>query len=127
MLVDALGLLVRVLVHPANWSETDGLRLLLKRVPLYDRWQRVLVDGGYTSPALEHWCLMLFSVLVLVVKRPDVKRFVPVPCRWVVERTFAWLGKYRRLSKDYEALPAVSETFIYLASIHILLRRLARS
>jgi putative transposase len=125
--VDTLGLLIRVLVHPANWADKDGLRQLLRRMPLYTRWRRVIVDGGYASPALIHWCLTWFAVELLVVKRPAVKRFLPLPCRWVVERTFAWLGKYRRLSKDYEALPEVSEAFIYLASIHLLTRRLARS
>ena len=119
--------MVRVLVHPANWSDKEGLPKLLRRVPLYSRWQRVIVDGGYASPALTHWCLLWFAIELLVIQSPAVKAFVPVPCRWVVERTFAWLGKYRRLSKDYEALPNVSEAWIYLASIHILVRRLARS
>lgn len=118
---------MRALVHPANWSDKDGLRQLLRRVPIYERWQRVVVDGGYASPALANWCQTWFDVELIVVPRSDSKRFVPLPCRWVVERTFAWLGKYRRLSKDYEALPEVSEAFIYLASVHILLRRLARS
>jgi putative transposase len=118
-----------VLVHPANWSEHEGLKRLLRRVPLYDRWQRIVADAGYNNAALTHHCLTWFAVDLIVSpglpKQAGHKAFVPQPVRWVVERTFAWLGKYRRLSKDYEALPQVSEAFIYLASIHILLRRLA--
>ena len=122
---------MRVLVHPANWSEHDGLKWLLRRVPLYDRWCRILADAGYNNAALAHYCQSWFAVELIVpptTARPSgQKAFVPQPVRWVVERTFAWLGKYRRLSKDYEALPQVSEAFIYLASIHVLVRRLAPS
>ena len=118
-----------MLVHPANWSEHDGLKRLLRRVPLYNRWQRIVADAGYNNAALAHYCLTLFTGDLIispgVARRAGHKAFVPQPVRWVVERTFAWLGKYRRLSKDYEALPQVSEAFIYLASIHILLRRVA--
>ena len=60
-----------------------------------------------------------------IVKRPqDARGFQPLPKRWIVERTFGWLGRYRRLSKDYEELPAVSEGFVYVAMIHLMLRRL---
>lgn len=122
---------MRVLVHPANWSEHVGLKLLLRRVPLYDRWQPIVADAGYDNAALANHCLTWFAVELLILtaaaQLSGKKSFVPVPVRWVVERTFAWLGKYRRLSKEYEALTQVSEAFIYLASIHILVRRLARS
>ncbi len=104
-----------------------GIRPLLCRVPYTSRWQRVVVDGGYATPANEAWCAKLFDVAYEVVQRIKDTGFVILPHRWVVERTFAWLGKYRRLSKDYEALPAVSEAFIYVASVHILVRRLAQS
>jgi putative transposase len=124
-------LLVRVLVLAANRSEEDGLKRLLRRVPLYDRWKRILADAGYDNAALVHYCQSWFAVELILppteAQPAGRKSFVPQPVRWVVERTFAWLGKYRRLSKDYEALPQVSEAFIYLANIHILLRRLAPS
>ena len=61
-----------------------------------------------------------------IVKRSDAAGFQVLPRRWVGERTFSWLGKYRRLSKDYEALPPVSEAWIYVAMIHVMVRRLAR-
>jgi putative transposase len=124
-------LLVRALVQPANCSEQDGLKGLLRRVPLYDRWERILADAGYNSAALTHFCQSWFAVELILppteARASAQKPFVPQPVRWVVERTFAWLGKYRRLSKEYEALPQVSEAFIYLASLHILVRRLAPS
>jgi putative transposase len=73
------------------------------------------------------WCRLLFDSADEVVPRLTGSSFVVLPRRWVVERTFAWLDRYRRLSKDYEALPVVSEAFIYVASIHLLIRRLART
>jgi transposase len=71
---------------------------------------------------LLHWSFLLQPVL----RSDDQKGFVVLPRRWVVERTFAWLTQCRRLSKDYEVLPATSETFIYIAMIRIMARRLAR-
>ena len=65
------------------------------------------------------------EVLVIIKRSDDAKGFQVLPRRWVVERTFAWLGGFRRLSKDYEALPRVSEAFIYAAMLHLMLRRLA--
>ena len=74
------------------------------------------------------WCALVSSLCgwtLRIVKRCDVG-FVVLPKRWIVERTFAWLGRYRRLSKDYEALPETSEALIYVAMIHLMVRRLAR-
>lgn len=124
LLVDSQGWLVRVLVHPANWADSEGVRQLLKRVPLFARWTKLLLDGGYDSPALVHWCRVLFDGEAEIVRRSDHHRFVVLPKRWVVERTFAWLGKYRRLSKDYEALPTSSESWIYVAMVDRMLHRL---
>jgi putative transposase len=123
--VDTQGWLVRVQVHPANWADSDGARLVLRRIPLFERWALVIFDGGYDSPALIHWCQQLLGVTVEVVHRLGISTFIVLPKRWIVERTFAWLGKCRRLSKDYEQLPAVSETWVYVAMIHLMLQRLA--
>ena len=122
--VDSQGWLVRVMVHPANWADSDGARHLLKRVPLFARWTKLLFDGSYDSPALLYWCAYLLGVDAEIVRRSELHTFVVLPKRWVVERTFAWLGKYRRLSKDYEAIPKVSESWIYLAMIDRMLHRL---
>lgn len=119
---------MRVLVHPANWQDREGLRHLLRRVPLFARWQRLVLDGAYDGDPLQQWCKQWLDVAVQVVKRADAASgFVVLPTRWVVERTFAWLGKYQRLSKDYEALPQTSEQLVYACMVHILVRRLARS
>lgn len=125
LVVDSQGWLVRVLVHPANWADSDGARQLLKRVPLFGRWVKLLLDGGYDSPAFLHWCAQWFGVCAEIVRRSDLHTFVVLPKRWVVERTLAWLGKYRRLSKDYDARPAVSECWIYVAMIDRMLHRLS--
>ena len=122
--VDTLGLLIRVMVHKANFSDRVSVRWLLRRIPFTSRWQRVVVDAGYETDANVAWCRDWFDISYEVVHRTGCG-FVVMPRRWVVERTFAWIGKYRRMSKDYEALPKVSEAFIYIASIHILARRLA--
>ncbi len=126
--MDTQGWLIRVKVHPANWQDKIALPQLLRRVPLFERWQRLLLDGGYDSPALMHWAEQVFGIQVEVVNQdPEQKGFAVQPKRWVVERTFAWLGKCRRLSKDYEHLPETSENLIYLAMIHLMLKRLSRN
>lgn len=122
--VDTLGLLVRVVVHPANWQDKESARLVLRRVPLFAGWEALLLDGGYDSPALLDWCQRLFGIRVEIVRRSDASGFQVLPKRWIVERTFAWLGKQRRLSKDYEQLLLVSEAWVYLSMIPLMLRRL---
>jgi putative transposase len=81
----------------------------------------VVVEIGKGSNSVQQW----LGITLEIVKRVG-KGFQVQPRRWVAERTFAWFGKYRRLSKDYEQLPEVSETFLYVASIHIMTRRLAK-
>jgi putative transposase len=126
LLVDTLGLLVSVLVHPANWQDKVGLRVLLLRLPPLPRVKKLLLDGGYRSAPLETWCQEHLNWAVETVQAPAAQSGFQVrPKRWVIERTFAWLGKWRRLSKDYEALPEVSENLIYIAMIHLMLRRLS--
>jgi len=124
IVVDSQGWLVRVLVHPANWADSDGARQLLRRVPLFGRWVKLLLDGGYDSLAFLHWCKQMFGICAESVRRCELHKFVVLPLRWIVERTLAWLGKYRRLSKDYEALPKTSESWIYVAMIDRMLHRL---
>ena len=116
---------LRILVHPANEQDKAIVKYLLEKIPVTARWLKVLVDQGYDSPASKHHCQKLFDVDYEVVKRTG-KGFEVIPKRWVVERTFAWLGKYRRLSKDYEQRIDVSEAFLYFCSTHIMVRRLAR-
>lgn len=127
ILVDTLGNLLTVVVHPADIQDRDGAKLVLNHVPevLWERLERIWADGGYRGK-LVAWVQETFDVLLDIVLRPDEQvGFVVLPKRWIVERTFAWLGRYRRLSKDYEQRLENSEGIVYLASIHHLLKRLA--
>jgi len=130
ILVDTLGLILGVVVHPANVQDRDGAKLLRPWLLLYGWLRTVFVDGGYAGQ-LAHWMAALprhRRLRMEVVKRPaQAQGFHLLPKRWVVERTFAWLGNFRRLSKDYEVKTAHEEAIIYLASAALLSRRLAKS
>jgi putative transposase len=125
LLVDVLGLLLAVVVHPADIQDRDGAKLVLKKVRgRLPRLQIIWADGGYAGQLID-WVHERCGWLLQTVLRPvGIKGFVVLPRRWVVERTFAWLGRYRRLSKDYERLPETSETLIYIAMIHRMSRYL---
>jgi len=127
IVVDALGNLIEVVVHAANIQDRDGAMLVLYKLSATVRAhiQKIWADGGYAGQLVEWVRENLNSVLEIVEKEPNQKGFRVLPRRWVVERTFAWFGRYRRLSKDYERNPACSESVIYIASIHTMLRRLA--
>ena len=113
-----------MVVHAADIQDRDGGRLVLEKVGRrFCRLKRIWADGGYAGTFVD-WVRQTFGRVVEIVKRSDIHRFVVLPKRWVVERTFGWLGKYRRLSKDYETLPTSSETMIYLAMINLMLHRL---
>lgn len=120
-----MGLVLAVVVHAANIQDRDGAKLVISK--LEDRFPRlklIWADGGYAGQ-LVGWVKEFGNWLLEIVKRSDDARgFVVLPHRWVFERTFAWLGKYRRLSKNYEALAETGETLIYAAMIHVMLRRL---
>jgi putative transposase len=119
LLVDVLGLWLRVLVHPADWQDQRGLRPLLLRLPRLRRLQQGLLDGNSRSEPLRDWCQQQLGVALEIVQPPQgQKGFAVLPKRWGVERTFAGLGKDRRLSKDYEQLPSVSEAWIDVTMIH---------
>ena len=89
------------------------------------RLPRVLAHAGYNGPIAEWVHTTLGVLFTLVHKVPGVRGFQVLPKRWIVERTFAWLGRCRRLSKDYEQNPASSEAWIYCAMVHLMIRRLA--
>jgi putative transposase len=127
ILVDTCGLLLAVIVTSAAVQDRDGARLLLQRLGGIGKKLRLIwVDGAYRGHLLD-WVAQHFSFRLLPVLPPKgQKGFTLLAKRWVVERTFAWLGIHRRLSKDYERLPASSEAFIYIAMIRILVRRLAK-
>jgi putative transposase len=128
ILVDRMGNLLKVIAHAANIGEREGAQRLLDELPdlLWERLQKILADGGYEGQAFQTWVKETFDVVLEISLRPTGKKgFVVLPQRWVVERTFAWLGRSRRLSKDYEKLPDNSVGMVYLASIQRLLSHLA--
>ncbi len=144
LLVDTMGNVLTACVSPANAGDRQGAMVLLSLAEdLFPRLRHAWVDQGYRGQALAKWARRAVDVTVQIVQRRDggfrstwapqdapareVTRFAVVPRRWVVERTFAWLGKYRRTSKDYEYLAANSENVIYLAMSMTLLHRLART
>jgi len=125
--VDVLGLILVAVVHTADIQDRDGAKLVLERAKgKLPRLALIWADGGYAGQLIPWVQTTCHWVLEIVKRSEDTKGFVIRPHRWVVERTFAWLGKYRRLSKDYEALPETSEAMIYAAMTHLMLRRLAK-
>ena len=125
ILVYTLGLLLVVVVHAANIQESEGAKLVLRKaVGRFPRLTKVWVDQGY-KPHLIEWARAVGGWAVEVVAKPrEQKGFAVLPKRWIVERTLAWLGRSRRLSKDYEGLPETGEAWIHLAMIHLMLKRL---
>lgn len=128
ILVDVMGLLLNALVTKASVPERKGAQALLNQTPaeILKHLELLWVDGGYNGPAFATWVLEHYEIFIEVIQRSDdTKGFVLLPRRWVVERTFSWFGKFRRLSKDYERLLDTSAALIYAAMISIMLRRLA--
>jgi len=125
LVVDTIGLLLAVVVHAADVQDRDGAKLVLAKLRgRFPRPRLIWADGGYGGQLIA-WAREVGGWLLEIVKRPAEQRgFQVLPRRWVVERTFAWLGRCRRLSKDYEALPESSEAWIQIAMIHLMLRRL---
>lgn len=128
ILVDTLGLLLTVVVHAANVQDRDGAKLVLEKARgKFPRLQLIWADGGYAGKLVE-WVKETCGWLLEIVRRTDdMQGFVVLPRRWIVERTFGWLGRCRRLSKDYEERTESSEAMIQLAMIHLMLKRLAPS
>ena len=131
LLVDTLGLILEVLVTPADWGEREGLRglLLAYFADGVKRLKKLWVDGGYAGEALKAWVASLKQThkIDLEVVEKEGPGFVLLKWRWVVERTFARLLNYRRHAKDYEVLTCNSEAFIQITMIHLLVKRLARN
>jgi transposase len=156
LLVDTEGLLLKVKVHSAKVPDQDGLKLLLQSArAALSRLKHLWLDAGYEGRG-KRWAQEVLGLSVEVVRKPpkpipekvaqiwaqewakegkkvDWQRlmpprgYVPLPRRWVVERTFSWLGQNRRMSKDYERLCASAEAFVYMAMIRLMVRRLARA
>jgi putative transposase len=125
--VDTLGLVLKVLVFEADVQDrTAAPWLFLVVKELFSRLELIWADGGYSGQLVE-WVLLICGWTLEIVKRTDDRLgFQVLPHRWVVERTFGWLNRWRRLSKDYEQLPQTSEAMIYATMSLLMTRSLAR-
>ena len=114
-------------VSRASLGEREGVRVVFRRA--LNKWihlVKVYVDGGYEGETFGGLVQALYGWILEVVKRTELHTFKVLPKRWIVERTFGWLNRFRRLSKDYEYYPKTSETIIYWAMIRLMLRRLTK-
>jgi len=130
LVVDTLGMVVAAVVHSAGIQDRDGAKPVLRKlVGRFPRLKKILADGIYNGD-IAGWAKEVGGWILELVVRPadepeeERKKFKVLKWRWIVERTFAWLGRYRRLSKDYEGSEASSESWIYVAMTHLMLRRL---
>jgi transposase len=127
IVVDTLGLILAVMVTPASTGDRNAAQELLSRAAArHHRLRRVWADSGYTG-MLVSWCATALNLMLTIIRRSDGQEgFVVLPKRWIVERTFAWLTRSRRLARDYERLPASSEAMILWSMTMVMTRRLGR-
>jgi transposase len=128
IITDTIGLLIGLVVHTADIQDRDGAPAVLKSIRYAFPWLRhVFADGGYAGPKLESALAEIGDWTLDIVKRSDkAEGFVVLPRRWVVERTLAWLGRCRRLAKDWETTIASATAWLLIAHIRLVTRRLAR-
>lgn len=122
--------MLHAIVHAADIQDRDGGAMLMATLfGLYPFLLKLYADGGYQGPEFQQAMKAIMAqVNVAIVKRSDqAQGFVVLPKRWVVERTFAWLGRCRRLAKDWECLDRKARAFLMLASVRLMLRRLGRN
>ena len=126
IIVDTLGLLLSVVVHPADLQDRDGARLVLDQRTrrLFPFIERIFADAGYQGMKAAAAIAKSGSWKLEIIKRNELHRFVVLPKRWIVERTLAWISRNRRLARDFERYARTAAAFIRLAMIRIMLRRL---
>jgi len=119
-------LIIAVVVHSVGTQDRDGAKQVIERTRRRcPRLELIWADAGYAGK-LEDWIARFAGCALEIVRRGEkAAGFKALPHRWIVERTFAWLSRYRRLSKDYEFYARTGESFIYLAMINLMLHRLA--
>ena len=125
LLVDTLGLILAVCVLSAGIQDRDGAKLLLEKATWFGWLRKIWADGGYAGELLA-WlkAKRIGKPAHIEIVKKAASGFQVLPHRWVVERTFAWLGRFRRMSKDYEGSEESSESWIYITMTHLMLRRL---
>jgi len=127
ILVDTLGLLLSVVVHPANVQDRDGVREVLQQARRsFPFIERIFADAGYQGPRAAEAAAQTGAWVLEIVKRIQDHQFVVVPKRWIVERTFAWVSHYRRLARDFERYARTVAAFFRLAMIRLMLRRITQ-
>lgn len=128
IITDTLGFMVGLVVHSAGVQDRDGAPVVLKSIrSSQPKLRHIFADGGYAGPKLRDALIGVGKWTIQIVKRSDTaKGFEVIPRRWVVERTFAWLNRCRRLAKDWEKSIASSEAWIFIAHIRTLTRRIVR-
>ncbi|MBK8534517.1 MAG: transposase [Candidatus Competibacteraceae bacterium] len=128
-IVDTMGCLLVVGVHAANIYDGRAARWVIPALFLLrDKVKKIWADGAYSGAELIAWVKAQFDcVLEVVEKKKPVNGFQVLPRRWVVERTLAWLSRYRRLNRDYERNPKSSESMVYIASSRLMLRQLCKN
>jgi putative transposase len=126
ILVDVLGMLIACVVHAADIQDEDGCEAVLDQAnERFPRLKKIWADSRYACKQTPLCVRVLYGWILEIVSRvKGAVGFTLLPKRWVVERTFGWFVGYRRLSKDYERNPRVSETMVYVAMIHLMLGRL---
>jgi len=129
IVTDTTGLLVGAEIHPADVQDRDGAVLVIEAIHDLFPWLRHLfADGAYAGDKLRQAIIGLGCWTIEIVNRiAGTVGFKPLPRRWVVERTLAWLNRNRRLAKDFESSIASAKAWLYLASIQLLIRRVARA
>lgn len=127
IITDTQGFLVGAVVHAADIQDRDGAPSVLKGIRRSFPWLRhVFADGGYAGQKLKAALARIGRWTIQIVKRTDkAKGFVVIPRRWVVERTFAWLGRNRRLAKDFERTIESATAWLFMASVQMITRRIA--
>src|ERR1700726_3106526 len=129
IVTDTTGLLLGGEVHPADVQDRDGAGLVIEAIhQLFPRLRHLFADSVYNGPNLRDALAKFGNWTIEIVKRAaDAAGFQLLPRRWVVERTFAWLNRNRRLAKDFEASIASAKAWVYITSVQLLIRRLACS
>jgi transposase len=119
---------LRVVIHSAGVQDRDGAALVLDRIRNSFPWLELIwADSGYNAHQVSAAVAKVPSLRIEIIKRSDaIKGFVVLPRRWVIERTFSWFGRNRRLAKDWENLATTLQAFVALATIQIAIRRFAR-
>jgi putative transposase len=125
ILVDTLGLLLKAKVLTADLQDRDAAKVLLREIKeQMPRLQLIWADGGYRGKLIIWVAVQCLWVLEIVKRNDSLKKFIPLPKRWIVERTFSWLNRNRRLSKDYERKIESAEAWLYLSMSILMLKRL---